>query len=184
MGTTKYLALLRGINVGGNNIIKMTELKNLFENMGFTEVSTYIQSGNVIFAAPEKNKTAITEKIEKTLSEKLGNPVSLALLTRADMGEIISRKPEGFGEHKDSYKYDVIFLIGSLTPKKAAGEISVREGVDVLHEGKKVVYISRLIRELTKSYLSKIVGTPVYRNITIRNWNTTEKLYLLLSNGR
>jgi len=67
MAENQYLTLLRGINVGGNNIIKMTDLKSCFENMGFTSVSTYIQSGNVIFKSDEKDNTRLTNKIEQVL---------------------------------------------------------------------------------------------------------------------
>ena len=65
-----YLALLRGINVGGSNIIKMAALKTCFEGMGFTNVATYIQSGNVLFASAEKNTGKLTRKIEKALSKQ------------------------------------------------------------------------------------------------------------------
>ena len=70
MKTTRYIALLRGINVGGNNIIKMTDLKVVFEEIGFTAVSTYIQSGNVLFSTQEQNKQTIEAKIEEHLSKR------------------------------------------------------------------------------------------------------------------
>ena len=65
-----YIALLRGINVGGNNIIKMVDLKLAFEEMEFSNVKTYIQSGNVIFSSDRKNKVELTDEIEKKLLEK------------------------------------------------------------------------------------------------------------------
>ena len=84
-----FVALLRGINVGGNNVIKMSELKALFEEIGFTSVATYIQSGNVIFDAGEDTKAAAMEKITAALQKKLGNPIKTALFSAREMQKII-----------------------------------------------------------------------------------------------
>ncbi|MDR0517236.1 MAG: DUF1697 domain-containing protein [Fibromonadaceae bacterium] len=180
MNKIKYLALLRGINVGGNNIIKMNELKILFEELKFSDVRTYIQSGNVIFNDCEKDKNKLFKIIEKALFKKLSNKINIVLLTFLEIEEIINKKPKGFGEDSEN-KYDVIYLIEPLNAKDAVKEIKMREGVDKMYEGKKVVYISRSIKNLTKSYFSKILETPIYKSITIRNWNTTKKLHGLMA---
>jgi uncharacterized protein (DUF1697 family) len=172
--------LLRGINVGGNNIIKMNVLKELFEKTGFTDVITYIQSGNIIFKDSETNKTKVAGKIEKMLFEKLDSKITIAILTADEMIEIINKKPYKFGEEDEKHKYDVLFLIEPLTVKEAIKEIKIREGVDELFEGNKVLYFKRLKEKITKTYLTKIIGTPIYKYITIRNWNTTNKLYELM----
>jgi uncharacterized protein (DUF1697 family) len=182
MENIKYLVLLRGINVGGNNVIKMEELKKVFEELKFTGVKTYIQSGNVIFYDHETNKTILKERIEKTLFKKLQNQVNIVILTLSEIKEIINKKPKDFGENNEN-KYDVIYLIEPLKAKDTIKEIRTKDGVDKLNEGKKVLYISRPIKDLTKSYFSKILETPIYKNITIRNWNTTTKLYELMNNG-
>ncbi|MBK8781165.1 MAG: DUF1697 domain-containing protein [Anaerolineales bacterium] len=70
MKNIQYLVLLRGINVGGKNIVKMLDLKSSFEGMGFSNVLTYIQSGNVLFESDEKDKAILTTKIEKGLSKR------------------------------------------------------------------------------------------------------------------
>jgi uncharacterized protein (DUF1697 family) len=180
MGKTEYLVLLRGVNVGGNNIIKMNELKTLFEDMNFTDVRTYIQSGNILFKEFENDKTKLVKRIEETLFGKLNNKINMSILTSTEVKEIINKKPEGFGEDKEKYRYDVMLLIDPLKAKDAIKQIKAKDGVDKIYEGKQVLYISRLISGLTKSYFSKIVGTPVYQNVTIRNWNTTQKLYELM----
>jgi uncharacterized protein (DUF1697 family) len=181
MKKNKYLVLSRGINVGGNNIIKMDELKKLFEEAGFTNVLTYIQSGNIIFDDFEKDKIKLAEKIENVLYKKMENKITIALLTFSEIKKVINKKPEGFGEEKDKYKYDVIFLIEPLKTKEAVKEIKTREGVDEMYEGEKVIYIRRLIEELSKSHFPKIAETVIYKNITVRNWNTTKELYELLN---
>ena len=176
----QYLALLRGINVGGNNVIKMAELKALFESAGFTGVTTYIQSGNIIFFSNCGGREQTAEIIETLLQQRLGNKIISALLTPNEMQAVIDGKPAGFGEDTETYKYDVIFLIDPLTGADAVQKIKTRDGVDTVYAGDKVVYISRLISSITKSYLSKITESPIYQNITIRNWNTTQKLCALL----
>jgi uncharacterized protein (DUF1697 family) len=175
-----YLVLLRGINVGGNNIIKMDELRKLFEELKFSDVKTYIQSGNVLFKDSEKDTIRLTGKIEKALSEKLNGEIKAIVLTFSDMKQIIDEKPDKFGEENKKFKYDVLFLINPLTTTEVIHGIKTREGVDEIHKGEKVVYCKRLIENITKSYISKIVGTPIYQDMTIRNWNTTKKLYELM----
>jgi uncharacterized protein (DUF1697 family) len=93
------------------------------------------------------------------------------------MGEILNKKPHKYGEENEKYKYDIIFLIDPLTVKEALKEIKTREGVDEVYEGNRVLYFKRLKEKITKTYLTKIIGTPVYKYMTLRNWNTTEKLF-------
>jgi uncharacterized protein (DUF1697 family) len=175
-----YLALLRGINVGGNNIIKMNELYKLFESMNYTDIKTYIQSGNVMFKDSKKEKLNIRKIIEKTLFEKMGNEIKTLILTFREIESIYNNKPDGFAEEKATYKYDVIFLIDPLTTKEMKTELSARHGVDEIYEGKNIFYIKRSIKKLSSSYLTKMIRTPMWQNITVRNWNTTEKLYELM----
>ncbi|MBL8103609.1 MAG: DUF1697 domain-containing protein [Anaerolineales bacterium] len=175
-----YLALLRGINVGGKNIIKMVDLKASFESMGFSDVKTYIQSGNVVFASVEKDNARLTDEIEKTLSKRFNYMSRLVLVAHSEMKKIVAGAPKGFGGEPDTYRYDVIFLKEPLTPKEAMKSVSTREGVDTAHAGKQALYFSRLISRASQSHLTKIIGLPVYQNMTIRNWNTTTKLLALM----
>src|SRR5688572_23883272 len=106
----KYLVLLRGINVGGNNIIKMTDLKACFENMGFKDVVTYIQSGNVLLRSAEKDKSKLTRKLEHGLSERFGYKSRLVVVAHKELRKDVEGAPKGFGKELDKYRYDVIFL--------------------------------------------------------------------------
>jgi uncharacterized protein (DUF1697 family) len=181
--STTYLALLRGINVGGNNIIKMESLKKTFEEMGFSAVKTYIQSGNVIFADGKNdkitglcNKAEIAKKIEKALSKKYGYDARIVLVTFAEMRKIIAGFPAGFGDQPNEFRYDVWFLREPATSKDVMQVVKMREGVDRVFKGKKAVYTARLNVQATKSQLPKIVQTPVYQNITVRGWKVVKKL--------
>ena len=180
MKINQYLCLLRGINVGGKNIIKMAELKAGFEEMGFSNVVTYIQSGNVLFQSEEKDKAALTTSIEKGLSKRFHFEAKVVVISQRELAAIVRDAPEGFGEEEEKFRYDVIFLKEPLTAKEAMKSVRIREGVDTAHAGKQALYFSRLISRASQSYLTKIIGMPVYQNMTIRNWNTTTKLLVLM----
>ena len=176
----KYVALLRGINVGGNNLIKMTELALCFEKQGFRGVTTYIQSGNVIFEAGASVPGKLTRGIEAAILKTFDCRASVALRSKKEMESIVTRAPKGFGKQPEKYRYDVIFLLDPLTAKKAYASVPTREGVDQAYPGTGVLYFSRLVAKATQSKLSKVASMPMYKNMTIRNWNTTTKLLSMM----
>jgi uncharacterized protein (DUF1697 family) len=176
-----YVVLIRGINVGGKNKVPMADLRKCLEELGFSDVSTYIASGNVILKS-KKSAKAIQAEIEKALPEnfKLDSEfVKVLVLTRAQLQAVVDNRPEGFGDEPGKYHSDAIFLIG-VDSTEAMPVFSPREGVDQVWSGDGVIYSQRLSAERTKSRLGKIVGTPTYQSMTIRNWNTTTKLLEIL----
>ena len=177
---THYVALLRGINVGGNNIIKMTDLKACFESLGFKDVRTYIQSGNVLFRAVGSNQASLTKRIETALSKSFNYKSRVVVRSQKQMKAIIAKAPKGFGSDQDTYRYDVLFLKDPLTAAKAMKSVFMKEGVDEAYPGKGVLYFSRLDSKAAQSRLNRIASMPVYQNMTIRNWNTTTKLLNLM----
>jgi uncharacterized protein (DUF1697 family) len=175
-----HVALLRGINVGGKNLIKMPALKGCFEANGFARVSTYIQSGNVIFDA-RGSAASLTARIERFLGDAFDHyEASVVVRSRVQMRAIVERAPARFGADPGRYRYDVVFLKPPLTSKAAMGSVLTREGVDEASAGAGVVYFSRLTARASQSRLSRIASMPVYRHMTIRNWNTTTKLLALM----
>ena len=176
----KYIALLRGINVGGNNIIQMADLKSCFEDMGFSDVRTYIQSGNVIFSAKESVSDRLTSKIEKGLSARFKYSASVVVVSHAELREIVANAPKGFGSAPAKFRYNAIFLKKPFIPKTAIKYVTTREGVDAVYVGKRMLYFSNLMERASQSRLSRITQTPVYAFLTIRNWNTTTKLLALM----
>lgn len=180
----RYVALLRGINVGGKNLIRMPALKACFEEQGFADVRTYIQSGNVIFGARASEPAALTRAIERALSKKFGYESRVVLRSKREMDAVISRAPRGFGAKPDEYRYDVIFLKEPLTGAEALAAVTPREGVDEAFAGPGVLYFSRYIPRAAQSRLGRIMGSPLYGSMTIRNWNTTSKLAALLGEPR
>lgn len=180
MADIQYLALLRGINVGGNNIIKMTDLKACFESLGLSDVTTFIQSGNVVFRSSEKDKAVLIAKIEKALSERFLYVSRIVLISDRELRKVIESAPHGFGTKPNLHRYDVIFLKAPLTAKEAMKSIRTKEGVDTADAGKQVLYFSRLVSRASQSYLARMITLPIYQNMTIRNWNTTTKLLSLM----
>jgi uncharacterized protein (DUF1697 family) len=100
-------------------------------------------------------------------------------LTRNQLQAVIDNKPEGFGDQPGKYHSDAIFLMG-IDAAQAMPVFNPREGVDKVWPGDGVIYSQRLSAERTKSRLSKIMASPLYKSMTIRNWNTTVKLLELL----
>ena len=177
-----YIILLRGINVGGKNQVPMAGLKKCLEELGFSNVSTYIASGNVILDS-DKHPDQIKAQIEQALPGRFkldSELIKVLVLSRSQLQAVINNKPEGFGEQPDQYHSDAIFLMG-IDSAQALRVFDPREGVDQVWSGDGVIYSQRLSSQRTKSRLSKIVGTPVYQFMTIRNWNTTTKLLEILN---
>jgi uncharacterized protein (DUF1697 family) len=177
---TRYVALLRGINVGGRNLIKMSALKACFEKHGYEDVVTYIQSGNVLFSSSESAGAKLTRRIEKLLATTFTYQASVVLRSRKQMQNIVEGAPAGFGTQPAKYRYDVIFLKEPLLASTAVKNVPLKPGVDQAHAGKGVLYFSRLVSKASQSRLSKIVSLPIYQNMTIRNWNTTTKLLQMM----
>jgi uncharacterized protein (DUF1697 family) len=177
MEKINYLALLRGINVGGKNVIKMDFLKDIFEKMGFYDVKTYIQSGNILFKDTEIEKKKLARKIEKTLFKITNYEIMVLVITLSDFKNIIKDIPEEFGDNK-KYTYDVLFLMDTLKPKEIMNKIKMVEGEDNIFEGKKALYVKRLSEKLTGSYIVKAL--KISPNITVRNLKTTKELYELM----
>jgi uncharacterized protein (DUF1697 family) len=173
-----YLALLRGVNVGGKNLVKMADLRVACEEIGFAEVATYIQSGNVLFRARRQKREELAARIESELSRRFDAALRVVLLTHAQLREVVEGAPDEFGA--EPYKCDVIFLRKPLTASKAISVVETREGVDKASAGRGALYFSRLASKASSSRLSKLVALPEYQDMTIRSWSTTTKLLDLM----
>jgi uncharacterized protein (DUF1697 family) len=181
MGNILYLALLRGINVGGGNIIKMADLKACFEASKFENVATYIQSGNVLFESSEADQDKLARKLEKVLSRTF-SPYKARIVLRSHvrLSQIVREAPKGFGREPQKFRYDVIYLKEPMAAAEAMTFVTTRPGVDDVAIGSDVLYFSRLIAKAAQSHLARIVSLPVYQHMTIRNWNTTSKILALM----
>jgi len=177
------VALLRGINVGGKNLIYMADLRAEFEHAGYQAVQTYIQSGNVLFET-DIRRPDLENLIEALLAERLGCPVLVVVRSHRQLADIVASAPEGFGADRENRLCDVVFLKPPLNSGQAMRVVSLREGVDRAWAGKGVIYFERLAERASQSRLSRLVGTPQYQQMTIRNWSTTTRLLTMLDARR
>ncbi|HEX5013056.1 MAG TPA: DUF1697 domain-containing protein [Candidatus Limnocylindrales bacterium] len=178
---TTYLVLLRGINVGGKNKVPMTPLRELLEELGFSNVATYIASGNVVLTSDRK-PADIKRDIEAALPKAFrlhSELISVHVLSHAELKAVVNKKPEGFGDQPAKFHSDAIFLI-DIDAEAAMQVFDPRPGVDSVWPGDGVIYSQRLSAQRTKSRLSKIMASPAYKSMTIRSWATTTALLELM----
>lgn len=172
----KYIALLRGINVGGKNKISMQELKGVFEENGFQDVSTYINSGNVIFSAQDAECELLQSKCEGMIFARFNMDISVIVISAEDVYEALRNAPEWWDNDKES-KHNVMFVIPPVTVEEvylAVGEI--KPEYEKVGHFNRVIFWSAPIKTFSRTRWSKVVGSSVYGSITIRNANTVKKL--------
>jgi len=177
----KYLALLRGINVGGNNLISMAELRRCLEDAGLKNVSTYIQSGNVLFESSARDPARLASKIESILTARFGYTALIVLVSADELGAVVDGAPDGFGDDAAEYRYDVIFIRRPFQAREVRSTLKLKEGVDEASANDHAIYCRRLISKAGQSHFPKIVSHRAYKSMTIRNWNTTCKLHQLMN---
>lgn len=181
MTRTRHVALLRGINVGGRNRVPMPDLRACVEAAGYAQVSTYIQSGNVLLSAPpDTGGDRLEADLEAAIEQHLGLPVAVVVRSHEQMRQVVSEAPAGFGEAPETYLSDTVFLKAPLASADALRVVRLREGVDTAWPGNGVLYFRRLSARRNQSRMSAIVGSPEYRRMTIRSWATTTTLLALL----
>jgi uncharacterized protein (DUF1697 family) len=177
-----YLALLRGVNVGGKNKLAMSALSKRLTDLGLQDVSTVLATGNVLLRSSKPART-LGEQIESVLVEDFGlqqDPVKVLVLTAAQVNAVVENKPDHFGDEPDTYYCDAIFLMG-ISASSAMTAFNPREGVDRIWPGDGVIYSQRLSAQRTKSRLSTVMSSPLYKSMTIRSWSTTVRLNNRLS---
>jgi uncharacterized protein (DUF1697 family) len=138
-GRMRYIALLRGINVGGNNIIKMAELKAAFELHGFTNASTYINSGNILFDSGSVDEACLKNTCEKLVSDGFGLDVPVCVISAADLRDSIANAPDWWNNDPDA-KHNAFFVI----PPATVEELCMHVG-EVKDEYEKAAYHGRVI---------------------------------------
>ena len=179
---TRYIALLRGINVGGKNIIKMADLKSAFERRGFQNVATYINSGNVIFnssvdESDEPDETAVKADCERLIIEDFGLEIPVCVIPAAGLREAISHAPEWWDANPES-KHNALFVISPTTTEEILTLIgAVKPEYERIAYYGKVIFWSAPVATYTRTRLTKIVQSKAaYNAVTIRNANTAKKL--------
>jgi uncharacterized protein (DUF1697 family) len=174
----KYVALLRGVNVGGNSLIKMAEIKRAFEKANFLNISTYINSGNILFESDEKSNEKLREKIEALFRNEFF-PIDTVILSHNELKKVVEDAPATW--KKDDVRKYVAFLLTPTSPKDIEQAVKLKEDIDFIDLGTQVVYMTTKLSGLTKSGYTKMAGNPIYKKMTIRNFNTVQKLLELMN---
>jgi uncharacterized protein (DUF1697 family) len=175
-----YVALLRGVNVGGRNITKMAALKACLEEAGLDRVETFIQSGNVVFETRQKSLAKLTAQIDAAIAAALGIDPRVVVLSRDRLKVVLDRAPVAWRSRTD-LRMNIAFLRSTVTPALALEEVDVGPGVDAVEAGEGVLYMTTTLRDVGRSRLSRIVMKPVYQQMTIRTYGTCQKLQSLIA---
>lgn len=175
-----YLALLRGVNVGGNAKVPMAELKVCFEGLGYNNVKTFINSGNVIFRSDEKSTNTLTKQVEDCLEKKFGWKIDCVVYDYDRYKKIVNSAPKEWGS-RDDWKHNALFLLPPYDMKEVIKNIGVlKPDIETVTPGDGVLFQSMSKALFGRTTTGKLASMPVYKRMTIRNYNTTTKLLKLM----
>lgn len=175
---TTYVALLRGINVGGKNIIKMEYLRTTFEQAGFASVKTYIQSGNVVFHSTETDSSVLAHKIQTILSKRFMYQAKVIIKSIKEMETIITHFPKIFDT--DTRKHNVIFLSPTIDTPDIVHRFAPKKDIEELSYCAGALFRSAKMDEITHTTMLKLSRYKEYQEMTVRNITTTKKIVELM----
>jgi uncharacterized protein (DUF1697 family) len=175
----RYLALLRGINVGGKAIIKMSDLKAALGQAGMQDVTTYIQSGNVFVTCNETNKATVATAIARALKNAFNLDVAVAVFTRDEWQAVIDTAPEWWG-HKPEWKHNLLVFVEPVQIDDALAAIgTLKPDIEAIEPGPGVLYQGMSLKLYGRTTTGKLASSLIYKKLTIRNYNTSTKLLTL-----
>jgi uncharacterized protein (DUF1697 family) len=176
----RYVALLRGINVGGRTLVKMGDLKTCVEELGLDDVSTYIASGNVLFESGERDAAKLEARIERAIEQRFGLPVKVVVLNRAAYARIVKAIPDPWiGDA--SLRANVAFVRRGTDAKQVVRELEPDAAVEEVKAIVGAILWATKRDALNRSVMRKLIGGAAYKELTVRNLNTTLRLHELLA---
>lgn len=174
-----YVALLRGLNVGGRNPVDMGALAECLRDAGYGDVRTHLQSGNVLFTAKRTSDGKLEDAIEHVLQQRFAIAIPTIVRSRDDFAATIAAAPDDHGSEK--LRSEVFFLKAPLTVESVLAEMpELREGVDSIAPGPGAIYFSRVRAQATKTRIQRLMGMPIFQQMTVRSWRTATRLLELL----
>ncbi len=171
----KYVALLRGVNVGGNSMVKMADLKAGLENNGFNSVKTYINSGNIIFEQSNNNVRELELIVESILRQDFGIANKVVIVNQEDYARIIARIPSHWLQ-TTALRCNVIFLRHEIDSPSILKNLQPKPEIEEVYYAPGALLWAANTSDLTKSTMIKLAKTEIYKNMTVRNLNTTLKI--------
>lgn len=175
----RFVALLRGINVGGNTIVPMKTLKTVFETLGYEDVTTYINSGNVVFTSSAGSARRLEESIEEALRKRFGSEIRVVVKSKAEMKRIVAAIPREWDD-ADRWRPNLIFLSHRIDKPSIAKQVRSNPAIETLLYRKGVLFWAVTRKDLTKSVVAKTNRSPIYKEMTVRTPNTARKILELM----
>ncbi len=172
-----YVALLRGVNVGGKGIVDMRRLKATFEGAGLANVRTYINSGNVVFTGGGKDRAKLRRRIERAIRDDCGLDTTVVLRDTDELRAVVEALPKGW-TNDAKHKCDVLFS-DVFTAPKSVELLPLTPGIEEVRFVPGAVLCRIPRTKQPKSKLTRLAGTDIYKRMTVRNCNTARKLYEL-----
>lgn len=174
----RYIAFLRGINISGKNKVSMRELKQGFESLNYTEVKTYLNSGNVIFSSNEADTIKITGRIEEMIKNKFHLDIPVFVISKEELEDILYHAPDWWGDESTEIYDNLIFIIPPAVFKDVYSEIGEpKEGLEKIKEYKETVFWSFNRKDYQKTnWWSKTASASIGSKLTIRTANTVRKI--------
>ena len=175
----KYIALLRGVNVGGKNKISMPLLKAAFIERGFFDVVTYLNTGNIIFTSEIQDAMLLQKQCQQIIKDVFHVDLAIAVISAYDLSEALLHAPNWWDNDTES-KHNAIFAIAPASVESIIKEIGETKPdyEQVFHYGT-IIFWSAPLKTFSRTRWSRIASTSAYNTITIRNANTTKKLLQL-----
>ena len=177
----KYIVLLRGVNISGKNKVSMPKLKQLLEENNYQNVSTYLNSGNIIIESNINNKELIIENISKIIEFNFNIKIPIYIMTVPELEDILNNSPSWWGTTNKEIYDNLIFIIPPTTYEEVYNTIgSPKENVDQIEEYHNTIFWSFVLKDYRKStWWIKTASTSITNKITIRTANTMKKLLQL-----
>ncbi|SEO07906.1 Uncharacterized conserved protein, DUF1697 family [Amphibacillus marinus] len=174
-----YVALLRGINVGGKNKVEMKQLKCVFEQVGMAQVSTYINSGNVVFKSDILSVESLSEILEQAIVKHFALSIKVLLRNIEQLEQLMMKLPDSWQNNKQM-KSDVLFCWEDVSPADLKEQLTIKPAIDdVIFLNQDVLWhVER--EQVTRSGMMRLAGQSIYQKMTVRNVNTTRKIYQLM----
>jgi len=176
LSMTHYLALIRGINVGGKSLVIMAELKAALEQAGLQNVRTYIQRGNIFFDSDHSGQVALAEQISHVILDRFRVSAGAVVFSQPEWQTVIDRAPKWWGLDA-AWKHNLLVLLPPYDMTevvKAVGDLTPE--IEAMEPGEGVLYQSMSRELFGRTTTGKLASSPIYRQMTVRNYNTATKL--------
>lgn len=176
----KYIALLRGINVGGNNKVDMKLLKTTFEGIGMLNVSTYINTGNILFEDNTHKATTIADLLEKAIEKDFNLNIKVLIRTQDQINDIYKHIPVAW-ENDKTMRSNVLFLWEDIDTPNTLKTLDINKSVDEAMYVSGAILWSVLHKDYSNSGYENLAKNKLYKKMTIRNINTFRKIHEIIN---